>query len=277
MSEKLIKTIGKTLNATSVIAPRFASKKALSLFATPRKGRYTQSQKNYLEDFVYNELEYQDLKIATYYYTGNDTAKTILLAHGWESNAARWQYLFEDLKNEGYNIVLLDGPAHGESHGKQFNAILYSEFINVVAQRFQPNILIGHSVGGMASVFAMHNHAMKSVSKLILLGAPAHFTGVFSRYKTMMGFNHRISKGLDSIVLERFKKPVDYFSSANFTANFTIEGLIIHDKKDPIIPYEDALLYHNRFKGSKLITTNGFGHGLKDISLISKIIKFVNV
>ncbi len=31
--------------------------------------------------------------------------------------------------------------------------VLYSEFINAVAQKFQPEIIMGHSVGGMASVF----------------------------------------------------------------------------------------------------------------------------
>lgn len=40
----LIKIIGKTINLTSTVAPRFASKKALKLFATPRKGRYTENQ-----------------------------------------------------------------------------------------------------------------------------------------------------------------------------------------------------------------------------------------
>ncbi len=276
MSEKLIKTIGKTLNATSVIAPRFASKKALSLFATPRKGRYTAKQTQLMDAFVQNQLDYDGLKITTYYHTGNETAKTILLAHGWESNASRWNYLFEAFKTEGYNIVALDAPAHGKSDGKQFNAVLYSECITVVAQHYKPHVIIGHSVGGMASVFAMHNHNLETVKKLVLLGAPAHFTGVFSRYKSMMGFNQKISNGLDNIVLERFKKPVSYFSSANFTSNFTIDGLIIHDKKDLIIPFEDALLYHNRFKNSELISTNGFGHGLRDVSLIPKIISFIN-
>ena len=198
------------------------------------------------------------------------------MAHGWESNASRWDYILEDLKAQEFNIIALDAPAHGRSGGKQFNAVLYSEFINVVAQKFQPEIILGHSVGGMASVFFMHNHELTSVKKMILLGTPAHFTGVFSRYKSMMGYNKRISNGLDNIVLERFGKPVDYFSAANFTKSIKAKGLIIHDKKDKIIPYEDAQLFANRYKDSELISTTGFGHGLKDESLTPKIIEFIN-
>lgn len=274
MSSLVVKSIGKALNATSLISSKYASKKALNLFASPRKGRYNESQLKVLNKAKYKTLHYENHEIATYHFKGN--SKTILLAHGWESNASRWSYLFNDLMAQDYNIILLDGPAHGQSGGKQFNAILYSEFINVVAEAYKPEVLIGHSVGGMASVFCMHNHDLDFVKKMVLLGAPAHFTGVFTRYKTMMGYNHRISEGLDRIVFERFGKPTDYFSAANFTKDIQAKGLIIHDKKDRIIPYEDALLFANRYANSELVTTEGFGHSLRDDSITPHIIEFLN-
>ena len=66
----------------------------------------------------------------TYYWEGNN--KTILLAHGWESNSFRWKNLITELQRYGYSIVALDAPAHGDSGSKMFNAILYSEFINML-------------------------------------------------------------------------------------------------------------------------------------------------
>ncbi len=275
MSSFVIKSIGNALNATSLISSKYASKKALNLFASPRKGRYTEEQRKVINSALFEEVSYDGLNIATYRWNGK--GKTVLLAHGWESNASRWDYILEDLKAKNYNIIALDAPAHGQSSGKQFNAVLYSEFINVVAQKFQPEIIMGHSVGGMASVFFMYNYQPDSVKKMILLGAPAHFTGVFSRYKSMMGYNRRISNGLDRIVLERFGKSVDYFSAANFTKAIDAKGLIIHDKKDKIIPYEDAQLFANRYKNSELVSTVGFGHGLKDQSLTPKIVEFIDL
>lgn len=274
MSSFVIKSIGNALNATSLVSSKFASKKALGLFASPRKGRYTDDQRKVIGSAFFEELPYNGLNIATYRWIGK--GKTVLLAHGWESNASRWDYILKDLKAKNYNIIALDAPAHGRSSGKQFNAVLYSEFINVVAQKFKPEVIIGHSVGGMASVFFMHNHQLASIKKMILLGAPAHFTGVFSRYKSMMGYNRRISNGLDSIVLERFGKPVDYFSAANFTESIEAQGLIIHDKNDKIIPFEDAQLFVNRYKNAELISTTGFGHGLRDTSLTPQIVEFIN-
>ncbi|WP_179345497.1 alpha/beta fold hydrolase [Winogradskyella ursingii] len=274
MSKFLIKSIGNALNATSLVSSQYASKKALSLFATPRKGRYSENQEAIVNSAKFEELQYENLKIATYRWKG--TGKTILLAHGWESNASRWNYLLDALKAENYNIITLDAPAHGHSESRQFNAILYSEFINVVAQKFQPEVILGHSVGGMATVFCQYKYKIPSVKKVVLLGSPAHFTGVFARYKSMMGYNRRISNGMEKLVQERYNKPTDYFSAANFTKDFDIDGLIIHDKKDRVIPYEDALLFDKKFKNSELITTEGFGHSLIDASLTPKIVEFIN-
>tara|TARA_R100001369_G_scaffold73737_1_gene102350 strand:+ start:395 stop:1222 length:828 start_codon:yes stop_codon:yes gene_type:complete len=274
MSSFVIKSIGNALNAASLISSKYASKKALNLFASPRKGRYTENQRSIINSAYFEKLDFDNYNVATYRWVGKN--KTVLLAHGWESNASRWDYILQDLKDQDYNIIALDAPAHGRSSGKNFNAVLYSEFINRVAQKFQPDVLIGHSVGGMASVFCMHNNQLPSVEKIVLLGAPAHFTGVFDRYKSMMGFNNRISNGLDHIVLENFGKPVDYFSAATFTESFEAQGLIIHDKRDKIIPFEDAQLFAKRYKKSELISTTGFGHGLKDASLTPQIIEFIN-
>ncbi|WP_417875554.1 alpha/beta hydrolase [Winogradskyella sediminis] len=274
MSSLAIKSIGSALNATSIISSKYAAKKAINLFASPRKGRYNDEQKRIIDSAFYEEIKYNNMNIATYRWVGK--GKTVLLAHGWESNTSRWAYILKDLKSQGYNIVALDAPAHGRSDGKQFNAILYSEFINIVANKFQPDVLIGHSVGGMSSVFYMHKYQLPSLNKMVLLGAPAHFTGVFERYKSMMGFNKKISKGLDNIIIERFGQPVSYFSVANFTTSIEAKGLVIHDKNDRIIPYEDGQLIANRYKNSEFITTTGYGHGLKDPSLTPKIIEFIN-
>lgn len=275
MSSFVIKSVGNALNATSLVSSRYASQKALTLFASPRKGRYNEKQKTVVSDAEQVDLSYDSLKIATYHWQGS--GPTVLLAHGWESNASRWQYILEDLKKKDFNIVALDAPVHGQSGGKLFSAIFYAEFLAEVIKHYNPMTLIGHSVGGMASVFCQYNNNFENIKKLVLLGAPAHFTGVFSRYKQMMGYNRRISNGLDNLVLQRFGKPVDYFSAANFTQSITADGLIIHDKHDKIIPYEDALEFNSKYNNAELITTTGFGHGLRDTSLTPRIIDFINL
>lgn len=274
IKRNLPKIIGTSLNTISFIAPKYATLKALDIFMTPRKGKILEKQNEFLNTAKQIKLNLNDTSIQTYHWPGE--GKTILLAHGWESNSYRWKVLKNKLEAYNYNIVALDAPAHGQSGGTKFNAILYSEFINVVANHFKPSIIIGHSVGGMASVFFQHNHQLKSLEKLVLLGAPSEFTKIFKSYVKMLKYNSKIEKGLNKIVEERFDNETAYFSSANFTKKIETEGLIIHDKQDKVIGYDEAKLIARNYKNSTLKTTEGFGHGLKDDSIDDAIINFIN-
>lgn len=270
----IVKLVGSALNFSSYIAPSFAIKKAFTLFSTPRKGRISDKDIPTIESAFSKELNYQEYSIMTYRWPGK--GKTILLVHGWESNTARWDFLLKELKKHDYNIVALDAPAHGNSSGKLFNALLYSEFINVVVNDYKPEIIIGHSVGGMASVFFQSKYQFQQLKKLVLLGAPADFEGVFERYIELLGYNAKIAEGLNNYILKNFNHLPSYFSSAKFSETITCKGLIIHDKKDLVIPYKDALKYQKYFKNSELFTTEGFGHSLKDKVVTEKIEEFLN-
>ncbi|WP_034061817.1 alpha/beta fold hydrolase [Lacinutrix jangbogonensis] len=273
MSNPIIKIIGNVLNAVSYVSPKYASDKALDLFSTPRQGRVLENQKVFLDSAEALHLKYESISISTYQWKGN--GKTILLAHGWESNTHRWETLITKLKTLNYNIVSLDAPAHGASSGKQFNAVLYSECIHLTAEHYKPDIIIGHSVGGMASGFYQNNYQNKDLEKLILLGAPSEFTSVFKRYVDMMGYNERIENGLNNLVLDRFKKLPSYFSLANFVKTIHTKTLIIHDVDDKIIPYNDAKMIAENHKNATLISTTGYGHGLRNDVVYDHVIDFI--
>ena len=273
MANAIIKIIGNSLNALSYISPKYASDKALDLFATPRKGRVLEKQKAFLDSAETHQLQYEDFNILTYNWKG--TGKTILLAHGWESNTHRWEVLINQLTALNYNIIALDAPAHGASSGKQFNAVIYSECIHLTAEHYKADIIIGHSVGGMATGFYQNKYQNKNLEKLILLGAPSEFTGVFKRYVDMMGYNKRIENGLNNLVLKRFNNLPSYFSLANFAKNIDTKTLIIHDVEDKIIPYNDAQMIAENHKNASFITTTGYGHGLRNEIVNNHILEYI--
>lgn len=273
MKKLLQKTIGFFINVVSIISLKTSARLALYLFSTPRKGRINEKQSDFLNTAFTEKLSYNDFQIMTYRWVGNK--KTVLLAHGWESNAARWEYLVLFLKKRNYNIIALDAPAHGNSGSKKFNAILYSEFIHVVSKKFNPDIIIGHSVGGMASVFFHYKIKHPTVDKLVLLGSPSEFTDVLNRYVKMMSYNKRVAKRLDLLILERFGNLPEVYSTSKFIESIESKGLIIHDEQDDIIPFNDALLIKNNFKNGTLISTNGLGHSLNDDVVTTHIHEFI--
>ncbi|SDS09325.1 Alpha/beta hydrolase family protein [Formosa sp. Hel1_31_208] len=274
MGSFIAKFIGSILNFISWFSPRASAKVALHLFSRPRRTKLKDSEKDFLLTAYIEDVKYEDIKIVTYRWIGKK--ETILLAHGWESNAFRWKALIEHLKIHEYSIVALDAPAHGNTNGKLFNAILYSECIHAVAKKFNANIVIGHSVGGMATAFFQSKYQLPSVNKIILLGAPSNFVGVFTRYVEMMGYNSRLARAMDALVLERFNEKPEYFHAARFLKDTIINGLIIHDEDDKIIPYNDAEDFNNFYKAAKLITTEGYGHGLRAEVINNHIIEFIN-
>lgn len=274
MRNKILKTIGSFINIISYFSPRSAAKVSLNIFSMPRKGKIDSIQSEFLNTAFKEELEFEDLSVMTYRWKGKN--KTILLAHGWESNAFRWKTLIGELQKRDHEVVALDAPAHGNSGSKYFNALLYSEFITVVSNKFNPEAIIGHSVGGMSTVFSQFNNPQNQLKKLILLGSPAHFNGVLQRYVNMMGYNDEVHHTIKSIVYERYDHDTSYWSTAVFTKTINAEGLIIHDKTDPIIPYEDALLISSNFQNSELILTSGFGHSLNHQTIHNYILEFIN-
>lgn len=274
MNKRIVKAIGNSINFVSYFSSYYAAHLAINLFSRPQKGKTKINESEFLNTSIKEALTINNFSIMTYRWSG--TKDTVLLAHGWESNTSRWKNLIELLQSNDYNVVALDAPAHGNSGSKLFNALMYSECICLVAKKFNVNIIVGHSVGGMASIFAQKNHYIKSLNKLVLLGAPADFLGVFNRYENMMGYNAKVSNAMHKYVLKHYNHLPEYFSAANFSKEITAKGLIIHDKKDRIIPFKDALSYKENYKNSELISTRGQGHGLKSEQVYTHILEFLN-
>ena len=274
MKTLIPKLVGALINCIGFFNASYASKLALKLFSKPKSGQLTSSANLFLETADKKTLFYNDTPIQTYHWKGDK--ETLLLAHGWESNTSRWRYKIETLHRKGYDVIALDGPAHGASGSDTFNAILYSEFINVVSQEFNPTVFLGHSVGGMALVIFLEKQIYKNAQKMVLLGAPSGFKGIMQRYKNMMGYTRTICEGIDAKIELKFGYHPNYFSTADFAKKIETEGLLFHDKNDSIIPYSDALEIDTHYKNATLITTEGLGHSLKGAFVTGEIIKFLS-
>lgn len=264
---------GTFINGLGFFSKKQAASLALRLFTTPMKGFVKKEQEEFLGSAFQEEFEYNDIAIITYRWPGN--GKTIVLAHGWESNSARWQNLINQLRKKNYNIIALDAPAHGNSGSKRFNAVLYSEFINIVVQRFKPETVIAHSVGGMATMLAFEKNQYSSIKKLVLLGSPSEFKEILDRYVKMLRINKSVAKQLELTIQKRFNKLPVEFSTAKSSRSISAESLIIHDEDDAVIPYSDALKIKKNLKNSKLITTQNMGHSLNNHEVYRYVEEFL--
>lgn len=270
----ITKSIGLYINSLGFLFPKKATQLAYTIFSQPRIGKLDPNQlPKLLQEAKHKILDYKNHKIQTYTWSGNKNI--ILLVHGWESNSMRWKKLLPYLKKTGSTIISVDAPAHGLSSGKEFNAILYSEFIEVVVNKFQPNAIIGHSVGGMSSYFYQYKHKNLAIEKLVLLGAPSSLRIIFSNYVALLSLNLRMSKLLENYFIQKFKLQLDDFSGEEFCKKIHTKGIVAHDVKDKIVAYSEGKKIGKSYKNAKFITTHGFGHSLHNEDLYEEIASFV--
>jgi pimeloyl-ACP methyl ester carboxylesterase len=199
----------------------------------------------------------------------------VLLFHGWESNAFRWRKLIEVLRPLNYHIIALDAPAHGASSGKVLHVPLYQKIAAGLMERFRPQFAVGHSMGGMMLLYHQHLGGTESLKGLVVLGAPADLNNIMKQYKSILKLNKKVFNGLDELFKSDFNFRIDDFSVAEFSKSYTIPGLLVHDKKDLIVPYSSAEKIARNWKTAELITTEGHGHSLHQKEINEAIGRFM--
>ena len=254
--------------------PQKAMELSYALFSQPRIGRLKKEtlpkvlRNTETEIFHHNEHHFQ-----TYIWKGNETK--ILLVHGWESNASRWKKTLPHLQKSGSTIIAIDAPAHGQSSGKEFNVPLYAEFINKAVEKYQPEIIIGHSIGGAACVYHQYLFPNTSINKMVILGAPSDLKTLIDNYISMLSLNSKMLTLLESKFINRFNFKLEDFSGQKFASQFTIPGFIAHDTSDKIVAFAEGKKIASNWKNSQFIETKDLGHGMHDDELYQKVIEFL--
>jgi pimeloyl-ACP methyl ester carboxylesterase len=121
----------------------------------------------------------------------------ILMAHGWGASYATVIRLAEPLVRGGHEVLLFDFRGHGRNTALPYVTVRHfrDDVMAVVAyarSRF-PNrklVLVGHSLGGAASVLAAAEGA--PVDALVLIAAPSDVLRITSEYLTDKGMPGRL-------------------------------------------------------------------------------------
>ena len=270
----LTKSIGFNINLMSFIFPEKATQLAHGYFSEPRKGKFTrETLPKTLQTADSKTIQYNGDSIQTYIWKGNETV--ILLIHGWESNSSRWKKLLPYLKKSGSTIVAIDGPAQGLSSGKEFTVPKYAEFIDVVAQKYQPTYIIGHSMGGKTCLYYQYKYQNPAIQKMVILGAPSDFNIILKNFTTLLSLNTKMKKSLTDKYTAILNQNLDEFSGAAFASKINIKGFLAHDIEDNIVLFKEGKKISESWKDVLFIETKGLGHKLHDDELYKKVYQFL--
>lgn len=214
-----------------------------------------------LEVTLFDENKQQ---IVTYVWGQGD--KTVLLLHGWESKAADYYKLIPRLLEEGYRVLSLDFPAHGNSSGNQTSL---PEFIKTVTQYFNQSqrvdAIVAHSLGGTAAfTWLLEQKDLKNaldVQKLILIGSPIVPVNFFEGAFNFLGIHRRIRNRFYQKAKRKFGKGIEDFALPVLeSTNFQEKVVGLYDHSDKVVNIKEAKLYHQQNPNLSMRYFQDIGH-----------------
>ena len=179
------------------------------------------------------------------------------------------------LQQTGSTVVAIDAPGHGLSTGREFNLVMYAEIIDAAVKKFNPQFLVGHSVGAASCIYYQSRYQNPNIRKIVSLGAPSDLKIIFRNYVSLLSLNTRISTLMEQYFIDRFRFLIEDFSARVFSSSVKTRGIIAHDVTDDVVSFEEAKKIAGSWKNAVFIETKGLGHSLHDAALYEKVINFL--
>jgi pimeloyl-ACP methyl ester carboxylesterase len=200
----------------------------------------------------------------------------VLLCHGWGGRASHLSRLVQPLVDKGFQVVAFDGPAHGRSRARRTDLVEFANLLVHIQQEVGDlHAMIGHSFGASAIAYALRLGA--SARAVVLLSPFADSDTNVARFARTMRLSRRLHARTRDELLRYFDDHADGWTLGAVARDLTTPALLIHDRDDAEIPYQESVDLAGAWPGARLITTTGLGHRriLKDQDVVANMVSFV--
>jgi pimeloyl-ACP methyl ester carboxylesterase len=207
---------------------------------------------------------------------GSETAKPVLLLHGWAGRGLQLGAFVDPLVAAGYRPIALDGPAHGASPGHETNPVHFAEALVEVGVELGPLAsVVAHSFGGATAVLAVQR-GMRT-DGLVMVASPSDLSRVLRRFSHEIGLPPRGQRKLVELVESRVGAPMEAGDLVRLAPSMTVPLLMIHDPEDPEVPFSDAERLVAAWPGAELFVATGMGHYrvLRRPEAVARVVEFV--
>ncbi len=276
VSKKMILTAARTQYfLLSVVSPSYAAKRALRLFSTPN--RYSLPETPLIKQSTKLTMLSNGWQLSGY--SWGDSSKKVLILHGFESAAAKFEGYVTGLLEKGYQVIAFDAQAHGNSTGSTITLPEYIINIADVHKNYGPfNAYIGHSLGASAIIHFLESAPDVSAAKVVLIAPSTEASSLITRFCGILQLNNKVKNRLQNLIQQKTGQPVSYFSVIRALPAVLSQILWMHDTDDAITPFADAEKVESfGFQHVRFIPTSGLGHNkiYRDDSVKNEIMDFL--
>ncbi|MCB1008241.1 MAG: alpha/beta fold hydrolase, partial [Acidobacteria bacterium] len=232
-------------------APDLAAGAAARLFFTPTRPRRRPEQAALLARGRRFELESEGRPVVGWSW---GQGAPVLLLHGWSGHAGQLAPFVEPLVERGRRVVALDLPAHGLSAGARTNVREFAAAIRRAGEIFGPfDAVIAHSFGCAATTLAMDSGFV--ARRAVFLAPPSRFETFVARMVEGLGLvlpvESRFRRAIQEWVGERFEE----IEPRRLARHQDAELLIVHDRDDDEVRFEEGEEIAARWPGARLVAT----------------------
>lgn len=258
------------------LSPALAARLALRMFRTPPRRQLEASDAPIVAQAVRTLVPIGADAFTKW--TWGEGAPVVVVLHGWGSHAARFGDFIAPLRAAGYTVVGIDAPAHGASPGRLSDLPRFRDSLVEVLRTHQPvHAVIGHSLGGAATLTMLAETQEFHPNRICLFGVPSDMDYILESFAMMLGLKTRALAKLRERFARKFGRAARDISIAAAAPHVRIPVMVVHDEEDNVAPLAQGTALVAAIPGATLLLTKGLGHsgGLRDPATIQRVVAFL--
>jgi pimeloyl-ACP methyl ester carboxylesterase len=202
---------------------------------------------------------------------------TVLLVHGWGGRGAQLSAFVEPLLARGCSVATFDAPAHGDAEGRRVTLPEMVATLRAAAATAEGPIhgIVAHSVGALVAARALYEGL--AARRLVFLAPAADLQLPTLAFGDALGLSRRVRERMRREIEGRVGVPWDAFDIVRLAWSQTAPLLVVHDRGDGEVPWQQGLAIARAWPDASLLTTDALGHRriLRDPAVVAAATDFI--
>jgi pimeloyl-ACP methyl ester carboxylesterase len=201
---------------------------------------------------------------------------TVLLVHGWGGRAGHFGAFVTTLTEAGLSPVAFDAPAHGEAPGRRTNVPEIARATAAVAEAAGPVYgIVAHSAGAAVAALALRRGLR--AGRVVFLAPAGNPVGFARTFAARLGLGPSSLRAMRRRAERRIGMGFEELDIRVLARAQQAPLLVVHDREDPEIRWDDGAAVADAWPESELVTTRGLGHHrlIKDAGVVARAVAFL--